>query len=170
MIARPLLPADRPVYSVWIWLIVLLPLLSLASFFLWQPNFDELSSPSSLSSPSYESHYLASLFSPGYFVILFGGWILYGLTAVFAWRDAVWLRAQGVVRPFAWPWVFLYSPAYVIGRSVIVRRVAGPRGLAPIWALIAVFAVALVVSIIWTIGLMSGVLSRIPDYSSYSST
>jgi len=158
------------VYSVWIWLIVLLPLLSLGSFFLWQPNFDYLSSPGSLATPGYESRYLSSMFTPGYFVILFGGWILYGLTAVFAWRDAVWLRKQGVVRPFAWPWVFLYSPAYVIGRSVIVRRVAAPRGLAPIWVLIAVVVLGFVVAIVWTVSLMSGMLSHLPDYSSYSSS
>ena len=170
VIVRPLLPADRPVYSVWIWLIVLLPLLSLGSFFLWQPNFDYLSSPGSLATPGYESRYLSSMFTPGYFVILFGGWILYGLTAVFAWRDAVWLRKQGVVRPFAWPWVFLYSPAYVIGRSVIVRRVAAPRGLAPIWVLIAVVALGFVVAIVWTVSLMSGMLSHLPVYSSYSSS
>ena len=170
VIVRPLLPADRPVYSVWIWLIVLLPLLSLGSFFLWQPNFDYLSSPGSLATPGYESRYLSSMFTPGYFVLLFGGWILYGLTAVFAWRDAVWLRKQGVVRPFAWPWVFLYSPAYVIGRSVIVRRVAAPRGLAPIWVLIAVVVLGFVVAIVWTVSLMSGMLSNLPDYSSYSSS
>jgi len=170
VIVRPLLPADRPVYSVWIWLIVLLPLLSLGSFFLWQPNFDYLSSPGSLATPGYESRYLSSMFTPGYFVLLFGGWILYGLTAVFAWRDAVWLRKQGVVRPFAWPWVFLYSPAYVIGRSVIVRRVAAPRGLAPIWVLIAVVVLGFVVAIVWTVSLMSGMLSHLPDYSSYSSS
>lgn len=167
---RPALPADRPVYGVWIWLIVLLPLLSYGSFFLWQPNFDYLTGPSSLSSPGYESRYLASMFSPGYFAILIGGWILYGLTALFAWRDVVWLRAQGVVRPFAWPWVFLGGAVYVIGRAVIVRRVAAPRGLAPIWVLIAVIVVGFVVSTIWTISLTSGVLSHIPDYSSYSSS
>ncbi|MES1170540.1 MAG: DUF2510 domain-containing protein, partial [Leifsonia sp.] len=45
--ARPALPADRPVYNVWIWLIVLLPLLIFAAFFLWQPNFDYLKQISS---------------------------------------------------------------------------------------------------------------------------
>lgn len=169
-IARPLLPADRPVYGVWIWLIVLLPLLSFPLFFLWQPNFDYLSSPGSLATPGYQSRYLASVFSPGYFAILISGWVMYGLTAVFAWRDVVWLRRQGVVRPFAWPWVFLYSPAYVIGRSVIVRRVAAPRGLAPIWVLIAVVVVGFIVGIVYTVSLMSGVLSHLPDPSSYSST
>jgi len=173
VIVRPLLPADRPVYSVWIWLIVLLPLLSLGSFFLWQPNFDYLSDPASVATPGYESRYLSSMFTPGYFVILGLSFVSYGLTALFAWRDSIWLRAQGVVRPFSWPWVFIPSYGglvYVIGRSVIVRRVAAPRGLAPIWVLIAVVVLGFVVAIVWTVSLMSGMLSHLPDYSSYSSS
>jgi len=173
VIVRPLLPADRPVYSVWIWLIVLLPLLSLGSFFLWQPNFGYLSDPASVATPGYESRYLSSMFTPGYFVILGLSFVSYGLTALFAWRDSIWLRAQGVVRPFSWPWVFIPSYGglvYVIGRSVIVRRVAAPRGLAPIWVLIAVVVLGFVVAIVWTVSLMSGMLSHLPDYSSYSSS
>jgi hypothetical protein len=168
--ARPALPADRPVYSVWIWLIVLLPLLSYGSFFFWQPNFDylsNLSSPSGVSS-MYSSMY-ASLLSPGYFLILFGGWILYGVTVVFAWRDVVWLRAQGVVRPFHWAWAFLYGIVYIIGRTVIVYRVAKPRGRAPIWVYIAVIAFGFLVSFVWTATLMSSMFSHLPDVSQYSS-
>ena len=92
---RPALPADRPIYSAWIWLIVLLPLLTYTSFLFWHPSFGYVGSGSTaIYSPM-------SLYSPTYFAILGGSWIIYGLTALFAWRDAVWLRAQGVVRPFA---------------------------------------------------------------------
>jgi len=167
VIVRPLLPADRPVYSVWIWLIVLLPLLSLGSFFLWQPNFDYLSDPASIATPGYESRYLSSMFTPGYFVILGLSFVSYGLTALFAWRDSIWLRAQGVVRPFSWPWVFIPSYGglvYVIGRSVIVRRVAAPRGLAPIWVLIAVVVLGFVVAIVWMAMIMSNMVSNLPVY------
>ncbi|MEO6116192.1 MAG: DUF2510 domain-containing protein [Pseudolysinimonas sp.] len=162
-LARPVLPADRPVYSVFIWLIVLLPLLTYGSLFAWQPNFDYLSNPSDPTS-IYGSIY-GSILTPGYFVIIFGSWIVYGLTAVFAWRDVVWLRAQGVVRPFPWPWVFLSSLAYVIGRSVIVHRVAAPRGRTPIWVLIAVIAVGFIVSTVWTFSFMAGMLAHFPNYS-----
>jgi hypothetical protein len=158
---RPALPPERPVYGVWIWLIVLLPLLSYGSFFFWQPSFDYLSDPSSLSSVT--SVY-SSILTPGYFVIIFLGWIIYGLTAVSAWRDVVWLRAQGVVRPFSWPWVFLGGLVYVIGRSVIVYSVAKPRGRAPIWVLIAVIVVGLIISMVWTFSLMAGIMSNIPVY------
>src|SRR4051812_48543972 len=147
---RPALPAGTPLYSVWIWLMVLLPLLSYASFLLWQPHFDYLYSNDAITNPlRYQSEVYASMFSPGYFVILFGGWILYGLMVVFAWRDVVWLRKQGVVRPFHWAWAFMGSAVYVIGRTVIVRRVASGRGLAPIWVMIGVVAFGFVVVIIW---------------------
>ena len=163
--ARPALPADRPVYSVWIWLIVLLPLLSYASFFLWQPNFDYLSSNDAINNPArFEAGYFASIFTPGYFAILVLGWLVWGVTVVFAWRDVVWLRTQGVVRPFHWAWAFLGSLVYVIGRAVIVRRVAPGRGLVPIWVLIGVVALGFVVSMVWSLSLMAGVLSHLPDY------
>jgi len=165
--ARPALPADRPVYSAWIWLVVLLPLLSYVSFLFWQPNFDYLSSNDAVSDPlRYQSELYASIYTPGYFVILFTGWVIYGLMVVFAWRDVVWLRKQGVVRPFHWAWTFLLSWVYVIGRSVIVYRVAAPRGRAPIWVLIAVIVVSFVVSIAWTVSITSGMLSHLPGYSS----
>lgn len=162
---RPPLPADKPVYSVWIWLIVLLPLLVYCSFFLWQPNFaylGQLSSPGSVA--TIYSSMFSSLLSPGYFVILFLSWAIYALTAVSAWRDVVWLRAQGVVRPFSWPWVFLGGLVYLIGRSVIVYRVARPRGRAPIWLSIAVIAFGFVISIVWTAILTSSMLSNLPIY------
>ena len=175
-LVRPVLPADRPVYSPWIWLIVLLPLLSYLSFLLWQPSFDYLNDLPSTADPSsagtitsiYSSMF-GSFFTPGYFIILFLGWAIYGATVVFAWRDVVWLRAKGVVLPFAWPWAFLGSLVYVIGRTVIVYRVAKPRGRAPIWVLIAVFVAGLIIIGVWEAMLMSSVFSHLPDYSAYSS-
>jgi len=159
---RPALPADRPIYNVFIWLIVLMPLAIYGLFFTWQPNFD-LSSPRELANPFW-------ILTPGYFLIIGAGWLMYALSALFAWRDVVWLRAQGVVRPFAWPWIFLYSPVYVIGRSVIVHRVAAPRGRAPIWVLIGVIAAGLLVSILWSVVLFSGIMTHLPDVGSYSNT
>jgi len=166
---RPALPADRPVYSVWIWLVVLLPLLSYISLLFYRPDFSYLSSSDYLDDPlAFQSHYLASLFTPAYVVILLTGWLVYGLMVVFAWRDVVWLRTQGVVRPFHWAWTFLNSWVYIIGRSVIVYGVARPRGRAPIWVLVAVAVVGFAVSIIWTVSMMGDMMSHLPDFSSYS--
>ena len=158
--ARPTIPADRPIYSPFIWLIVFMPLAIYGLLFAWQPDFD-FSSPSQLSNPY-------SFLTPAYFLIILGSWLIYALSALFAWRDVVWLRAQGVVRPFPWPWVFLSSAVYVIGRSVIVHRVSAPRGRAPIWVFIAVIVVGFAVSIAWTVLLFSGLMAHLPDLSGYS--
>ena len=161
--ARPAIPADRPIYNPFIWLIVLLPLVSLGLLFTYQPDFSAFTSRTAVTNP-------LAIYTPTYFLAILAGWIIYGLSAVFAWRDVVWLRKQGVERPFPWPWVFLYSPVYVIGRSVIVHRVAAPRGRAPIWVFIAVVVVSFVVAIAWTVSLMSGVLAHLPDTGSYYSS
>lgn len=153
---RPLLSATTPVYSAFIWIIVLLPLLSYASFFAWRPDFSYLRDLSSASSYSP-----LSLYTPGYFVILALGWVLYGVIVVLAYRDTVWLKRQGVVRPFHWAFAFLGGLVYIIGRSVIVRRVAAPRGLVPIWVSIGVFVVGLIVSIAWTVSLMSDIVNQV---------
>jgi uncharacterized protein DUF2510 len=169
-LGRPVLPADRPLYNAWIWLVVLLPLLSSASFFLWQPNFDYLNNISSSGDPvRFESGFFASLLTPGYFVIGLLGWAIYAVSVFFAYRDVVWLRRQGVERPFHWAWTFLLSWVYVIGRSVIVHRVAAPRGRAPIWVMIAVIVASLIITTVWTVGMMysimSGIMANLPDYS-----
>jgi len=153
---RPALPADRPVYSVFIWLVVLLPLLSVVALLFYRPNVDYLSS-GSLSS----SVYPASMFTPAYFLIGLLGWAVYGASVFFAYRDVVWLRKQGVVRPFHWAWTFLLSWVYVI---------AAPRGRAPIWVLIVVIAVSFAIWIGWTVNLMSGMMAHLPGYTgSYTS-
>ncbi len=168
---RPVLPAGTPIYSVWIWLIVLLPLVSLGRLLFWQPSLDYLGSSDAVSDPArFQADYYSSVFTPAYFVTLLISLLVYGLMVVFAWRDVAWLRKQGVVRPFHWAWAFLSSLVYVIGRTVIVRRVAPGRGLGPIWVLIAVTVVGFVTTIVWTVSIMSGIYSHFPDYgNTYSS-
>jgi hypothetical protein len=155
---RPPLPADRPVYSAWIWLVVLLPLLSYTAILFYRPEFDDPSG----------ARYLASVFSPAYFALLLTGLVVYALMVLFAWRDVVWLRKQGVVQPFHWAWTFLHAWIYIIGRSVIVYRVARPRGRVPIWVLIAVAVVGFTVSIVWSVTLLGGMYSQLTDPSSYT--
>jgi hypothetical protein len=161
VVRRPLLPADRPIYSPFIWLIVFLPLVSLGLLFVWQPHFQYISAASGTSRIDP-----LSIYTPGYFLILAAGWIGYGLTVFFAYRDVVWLKQQGVVQPFHWAWTFLYSPVYVIGRSVIVYRVAAPRGRAPIWAFIGVIAVSFIIMIVWTVVWTSQVFNQLPSIGS----
>lgn len=153
---RPTLPAGAKIYSPFIWLVVFLPLLTLPLLFTWQPSFRFVTGPDGTMTVDR-----TSMYGPGYFLMVAAGWILYGLSVFFAYRDWRALHAAGVVRPFHWAWTFLNPLVYIIGRSVIVRRVARPRGLAPIWAYIGVVVVSLVVTSIWTVQLVSQMLSAI---------
>ena len=159
---RPLLPADRPIYSPFIWVITLLPLLTYGLFFTWQPDFAGLTRATSSGSYDPTAVY-GTILTPGYLLIVASSWLVWALTVFLAFRDRVWLERQGVVRPFHWAWAFLGGYVYVIGRSVIVRRVARPRGLTPIWILIGVFVVGIVVSIAWTVSLTAQMVSQLPS-------
>jgi type VI protein secretion system component VasF len=57
---------------------------------------------------------------------------------------------------------------YVIGRSVIVRRVAPGRGLVPIWVSVGVFVVGLVVALVWTSLLVSDMVHMVPAPGTFS--
>jgi hypothetical protein len=164
-VGRPRLDDATPVYTPFIWLVVFLPLLSTASLFFYRPTFDVVRVGTAVDPTAP----LRSVFTPGYFLILGVGIVLYGLTALFAYLDHRTLVARGVVRPFAWPWVFLQSAIYIIGRSVIVRQVARPRGLAPIWGWIAVMVVGFVVSIVWQVIIYSQLYGDLGSISRLSS-
>ncbi len=155
---RPALPATTPVYTPYIWLVVLLPLLSTATLFLWQPrlrlttiNGTETLDP-------------AAILTPEYFLLVGLGLAVFALTVVFAALDQRALARAGVVRPFPWGWAFL-GLVYPIGRSVIVHQVARPRGLLPIWVLVGVFVVNIIVSSIWGAVFSSEIASQLSQLS-----
>ena len=101
--------------------------------------------------------------SPGYLIAVFGGFIIYGLNAFFAYRDYTYLASVGIVRPFHWAWTFLSSPVYVIGRSVVVGRRTGGLGKAPMWVSIGAMALSFVVTIIMTIQMFSAMTESISN-------
>lgn len=74
---------------------------------------------------------------------------------MFAVLDRKWLLRHGYDRPFHWAWAFL-GVVYPIGRSVIVRRRAG-RGIAPMWASIAILALSIIVSIVVAVAVFNAV-------------
>ena len=142
-------PAGIAVYTPFIWLIALLPLLPLlalltidwGSIFRFDP-YDPASAATST---------LGIFFSPGYLIAVFGGFIIYGLNAFFAFRDFSYLASVGIVRPFHWAWTFLSSVVYVIGRSVVVGRRTGGLGKAPMWVAIGSVVFSFIVSIFMTV-------------------
>lgn len=151
-------------YTIWIWAIVLLPVLSSASFFLIDfRSYIEAGMQAGTTGAGTGSP-MPMIASPAYLLMTLFGWVLYGVTVVFAYLDHRSLVADGYPRPFHWAWAFLSSLVYVIGRSVLVKRAIG-RGTAPMWAAIAVTVVSFVVIFGYVISVVVGVMQ-----DSYSTT
>ncbi|WP_255771439.1 DUF2510 domain-containing protein [Pseudarthrobacter sulfonivorans] len=155
---RPFIARDAEVYNPLIWAITLLPLLPLVLLLFWNPELRYIY----LGRQSTRTLDPWSLFTPSYFFLLLSGFVTYATAIVLAYFDSERLKRAGVVRPFHWAWAFLNSGVYVIGRSVIVSKVARGRGLVPIWVMIGVFILSIVVSNIKMAAMMSPVVGTIP--------
>lgn len=142
--------------TVWIWLIVLLPLASallalLAPwrsmlFFMHGWQFNSYSQPDTLPDLRLFMQPLEMFLSPWWWALILFGWAVYGLSVWFAYLDHRELRHRGIDRPFPWPWMFL-SIVYPIGRIVVVILRTG-TGWAPLWGLIATQIVGIIVAVI----------------------
>lgn len=129
--------------TVFVWVMALLPLVSLPLLALYHPQFRyEVVGPGHLRTVDPRSVYTGA-----YFLVQGIGLLLYGVGVLLAYLDHRELRRRGVVRPFAWPWAFLGAIVYLIGRYVVVRKVAPGRPMRPLWTYIALLAVTFVVSI-----------------------
>lgn len=137
--ARPQLPPDRPIYGVLIWLITLLPIISIPLSLVYQPHYRFTTIE-----PGVRTLDPLSIYTPTYLLILGVELVLYAVTIVLAFRDQRWLMKQGVVRPFGWGWAFL-QPVYIIGRSVIVNGVTPKHALWPVWVFIVIEVVGLAI-------------------------
>ncbi|WP_052207468.1 hypothetical protein [Sinomonas humi] len=147
-------------YNWAIWLVVLVPLANVLLELAWKPTLSYRTLVSS--GHIVRMLELNSVFTPVYFLMLFASFLSYVLCVCFAYLDWKKLAAEGVVRPFHWGWAFLAQAVYVIGRSVVVRKVAQRGGLAPIWALIATTVLAVVVVGVKVAGMFPVVASPIP--------
>ena len=156
---RPPLSSGTPVYNPLIWIITLLPLLTTLLLLFWNPDFRVIYIGSE-QTPTVDP---TSIFTPIYFLLVFSGFLTYGATVLLAYFDSERLKQDGVVRPFHWAWSFLSGAVYVIGRSVIVAKVAPGRGLTPIWVLIGVVFLSFVVTTIKMSSMMSSMFELIPS-------
>lgn len=143
-VGRPPFGPGAAVYNGAIWAVALVPLANVLLELVWKPTL----SYRTLVSGSQRIRMLEmdSVFTPVYFAVLLAGLIGYVLCVWSAYRDWKKLKAEGVLRPFHWAWAFLAPAVYVIGRSVVVRRLARPRGLAPVWAVVGTAILAVVVA------------------------
>jgi hypothetical protein len=141
-------PDGTRVYNVFIWIIVLLPIVNIATLLTY-----DVSSIATTPTDPY-----AVYRDPAYLGSLALGWIAYLGSALVAYFDRSRLLRDGYDRPFHWTWAFLGGGVYVIGRSVIVHRRSG-RGLAPIWAWAGLTAFAVVITVLKVIAMVSTMMS-----------
>src|SRR5687768_15333770 len=145
-------PEGTPVDTVWVWVIVVLPSLSIIPLFLWDLEGYMLRS---MANPGAAD---ASLYrDPMYLAGVLLGWVGYGAAVVVAYLDMVALRRLGYSRQFHWAWAFLWSLVYLIGRAVVVRRQAGRAG-ATMWVAIALNAALFVGVLVWFITVVADVM------------
>ncbi|HEY9425474.1 MAG TPA: DUF2510 domain-containing protein, partial [Microterricola sp.] len=147
-------PEGTPTANWLIWAYTLLPLLSVFTLFAWD----------------FEGYMLAAMtdplaadsmmLDPGYLLLSVGSWVIAAGMIVLAVLDWRWLGQQGYPRRFHWAWAILSNLVYVIGRSVVVKRQAG-RGLAPMWATLAVSLLSLVLIIVWFVQMMNVIMAMV---------
>ena len=85
------------------------------------------------------------VFTLGDVVSIVSSMLLCAGCVVLAYLDWRRLRRLGVVRPFHWAWAFL-STIYVIGRTVVARKVVPLTSVAPIWIFIALSVISNAIS------------------------
>lgn len=145
--------------TVWMWILVLLPLLGyIAMLFVpWQSYMDSiLQSPTNPSNLMQEE--LAFFTSPGYILSLVLSFVTYVATVVLAYFDFRELAARGLPKPFHWALTFIPSYGYlvyVIGRSVVVKS-RTDRGLGPLWVAIGILVLGILLAFVVFFQMMSG--------------
>jgi hypothetical protein len=153
----------------WIWLVVLLPLVSLFTLFTFNLDGYMQAIISDPSRPDIAGA-MAALFSPAFVIAIVLSWVIIALTIFFAYRDYKELEKRGVPKPFHWGFAFLalagYGIVYPIGRGIVTNR-RGAGGLVVTWVAIATLVVSIIVAIVWSVVLtnqiMGEVLSTIPS-------
>jgi hypothetical protein len=173
--AEPTVPAGTPAYGPFIWVITLLPLITLLMLPLALGTVEDSlrSSLSDMSSYSSSVNPYAGLSTGallGQLLSQLVSWLIVAAIIVLSFLDYKWLLRTGYVRPFHWAWSFfalIFPPLYVIGRSVVVRRRSG-RGIGPLWVSIAIAAVSLIVGIATVVWVFNEVFSMMPSYGNLS--
>ena len=163
----PSVPAGTPAYGPFIWVITLLPLISLLLIPVLLPSLED-QLRSSMSDPYgqqlYGGYSMSGLVVQGVLNLL--SLLIAAAVIVLAYFDHRWLLRAGYARPFHWAWAFLVT-VYPIGLSVVVRRRSG-RGIAPMWVAIAIAAIGLIVGIALVVWVFSEVFSMMPSYGNLS--
>ncbi|MEQ1737537.1 MAG: hypothetical protein ABL886_14175, partial [Rhodoglobus sp.] len=111
------------------------------------------------------------IFTPGYFAATLLPLLGSVGTIVFSALDARALTARGVARPFHWAWSFFVlvqsyaALVYPIGRAIVARRRGARASWVPMIVAIVVQFVVLVASGLWSLQIMSQMISLMSTLS-----
>ncbi len=158
--SAPASAARANVNTPWIWLIALMPIIPIIANALIDYSPLILADPADPAA-QFDAQF-AVYTSPAYLIGGFGGFLVYGLSVLFAFLDRRELLRRSIDRPFHWAWTFLTPIVYSIGRAVIVRRRTG-TGYAPMVAAIGVYVLGVVIAGFTVAAFLIGVLNN-PAY------
>ena len=153
-------PAGLKVYTIWVWIILGLLVLSLLSLLTF--NFSDYMS-AILLNPTNPF----AMFTPGYLLLLVGSFVTYWGSVVLAFLDHRDLTRAGVQRPFHWAFTFISAIDYLIGRAVVLKRRVG-AGSATMWAAIGYIVATVIVTIVWMVNAVSTMMRFAEQYSQFS--
>ena len=159
-------PEGTKIYNPWIWLVVVLPYITLP--FLFLIDFSGMFRGVDVNDPSAAvSAQLAIFASPGFIGLAVGGLLTTVLVVIFGYLDWKALIAAGVPKPFHWGFIFLNLagyPVYAIGRAVVTKRRTG-HGSAVLWMTIGMIVLSIIVAIVWSLVLFSQLLEAVSTIS-----
>jgi hypothetical protein len=157
-------PEGTRTNTPWIWLVIVLPLLSMVPlFFIDWTGY--ITSAATSPGSSYTGQ-LEMITSPAYLLSSVGSWVIYALIVLFAFLDWRALTRAGVPRPFHWAWAFLSSVVYAIGRAVVVNRRTG-HGIAIMWVAIGSIVLQLIIGIVFMVWIFEAVFQAVSPYNGY---
>ena len=156
--ARPALPAGTRVDTAWVWIVSTLTVLSCIPMFFFPMD----AYMATVLDPDAAAAMSSSMLV--FIVLTYGmGFIVWAGTVAAAFADYRHLVRAGVVRPFHWAFAFIpYPIVYLIGRFVVLRKVTPNAGW-PLWTHIFVNVVTIVVSSIYTFGMVGSMWTTLSE-------
>ena len=152
-------PAGTSWNTGWIWVVVVLPLLSYSTLFLMDFGsiFDAM-----LYDPTNPSAMTQAMLTPAFLIAQVLPWVIIAAIVLSSYLDWKELSARGVPKPFHWAFSFL-GIVYPIGRAVVTNR-RGIGGMAVLWAAIVVLVLGFIVSTVWVVMFMNDMMTSMLNY------
>ena len=152
----------------WIWLVVLLPLLSLIGLFTIDIGAmlrDIMANPDDPNAALDAQ--MAMYTNPAFLITGALSWLIIAATIVFSFLDWRELKRRGVPAPFHWAFSFLaiasLGVVYPIGRSVVVKRRTGTNDWVLLAAILSI-VVYLIVVIVFVVVVFNQMMAIVGGY------